>query len=82
MTTTPEQVDLAKNLVALAEKIEPLPGKLRTHATGLLVEWASPEQADLLAEVLEEIARQIRLHRPVTVIMGSERGEIGPASAG
>jgi hypothetical protein len=68
MTATPEQVDLASALVALANKIEKLPAKLRHHACGLIVGWASTEQADLLAEILEETARQVRLHRPGSVV--------------
>lgn len=68
MSTTPEQVDLAANLVALARKIEAVPARLRHHASGLVVGWASPEQADALADVLDETARQVRLHRPTTVV--------------
>lgn len=68
MTTTPEQVDLAANLVALARKIDAIAARLRHHASGLVVGWASPDQADALAEVLEETARQVRLHRPTPVV--------------
>lgn len=64
MSTTPEQVDLAANLVALAAKLDRIPAKLRHYAGGLIVGWASPEQADTLAEVMEETARQVRIHRP------------------
>ncbi|HVK24740.1 MAG TPA: hypothetical protein VM677_25555 [Actinokineospora sp.] len=68
MTATPEEADLACHLVALATKMDKLPARLRHHASGLIVGWATPEQTDALAEVMEETARQIRLHRPATVI--------------
>ncbi|MBC6450309.1 hypothetical protein [Actinokineospora xionganensis] len=68
MITTPEQADLAANLVAPARKMDPIPARLRHHASGLVVGWASADQADALAEVLEETARQVRLHRPTPVL--------------
>ncbi|MGH3862524.1 hypothetical protein [Actinokineospora sp.] len=68
MTTTPDQVDLAANLVVLARKIDAIPARLRHHASGLIVGWASADQADALADVLEETARQVRLHRTTGVV--------------
>ncbi|GLZ39851.1 hypothetical protein [Actinokineospora sp. NBRC 105648] len=68
MTATPEQVDTARALVLLAAKFEFLPKRLRDYASGLIIGWASPEQADALADALEETARQVRLNRPQFVL--------------
>ncbi|MBC6451684.1 hypothetical protein [Actinokineospora xionganensis] len=60
-----DQVDLAKNLVALAKVLDDvILRKLREYAAGLITEWSTPEKADDLAAVLEETARQVRLCRP------------------
>jgi hypothetical protein len=75
--TTPEQVDLAANLVALARKIEAIPTRLRHHASGLILDWATADQSDALADVLEETARQVRLNPPC-----SYRGTPGQPPAG
>ncbi|MGH9656909.1 MAG: hypothetical protein ACRD96_00100 [Bryobacteraceae bacterium] len=64
MSATPDQVDLAKNLVALSAFLDTVPGKLRHYAAGLITGWSTPESADALAAVLEETARQVRLCRP------------------
>lgn len=65
MTANPDQVDLAKNLVALAKVLtEVFVPKMRLFAAGLITEWSTAEKADDLADVLEEAARQIRLCRP------------------
>jgi hypothetical protein len=59
------QVDLAKNLVALAKVLDDvILRKLRDYAAGLITEWSTPEKADDLAAVLEATARQVRLCRP------------------
>ncbi|GAA3060908.1 MULTISPECIES: hypothetical protein [Actinokineospora] len=68
MTATPEQVDTARAIVLLAAKLDTLPTRLRDYASGLIIGWASPEQADALADALEETARQIRLNRPRFVL--------------
>ncbi|MGH3860605.1 hypothetical protein [Actinokineospora sp.] len=65
MSADLDQVDLAKNLVALAKVLDDvILRKLREYAAGLITEWSTPEKADDLAAVLEETARQVRLCRP------------------
>ncbi|PPK70306.1 hypothetical protein V5P93_000815 [Actinokineospora auranticolor] len=68
MTATPEQVDTARALVLLAAKLDALPARLRDYASGLIIGWASPEQADALAAALEETARQVRRNKPQFVL--------------
>jgi hypothetical protein len=65
MTANPDQVDLARNVVALANVLtETFVPKMRLFAAGLITDWSTPEKAGDLADVLEETARQIRLCRP------------------
>lgn len=63
--TSLEDVDLAKNLSALAKVLtDVLAPKMRDYAAGLITEWSTSDKADDLADVLEETARHVRLNRP------------------
>lgn len=57
MSCTPEQADLARNLIALGGK---LPGIGAAYIKGTM----PPPLVDHIAATLEEVARQMRLHRP------------------
>ncbi|SDC75877.1 hypothetical protein [Actinokineospora iranica] len=82
VTPDPEQVDLAANLARLAARLDEVAHtitqtakKARVYASGVVIGWATREQADQLAELFEEAARQVRLLRPDdtsgTVITGT-----------
>ncbi|MGH3862137.1 hypothetical protein [Actinokineospora sp.] len=63
--TSLEQVDLAKNLAALAKVLtDVVVPKMHDYAAGLIIEWSTPEKADDLAAVLEETARHVRACKP------------------
>ena len=77
-----EQVDLAKNLAALAATVEEsLLPKMRDYAAGLVTAWATPEKADDLAAVLEETARQVRLCRPDPAVQEEKCPTVNDAEA-
>ncbi|HVK21831.1 MAG TPA: hypothetical protein VM677_10770 [Actinokineospora sp.] len=60
--TTPEQADLAANLVRLADKLDALAEAARRHAEGLILEWTSPDNARALAAALEVTANHVLAH--------------------
>jgi hypothetical protein len=62
--TTPEQVDLAASLMLLSTKLTGLATLCRGHAHGLIMCWANADNAESLAEILEETARLVRLNAP------------------
>ncbi len=62
------EVDLAGDLVALAKAMDALAECARRHAAALIVGWASPESADALAEVLDDTAQLVRLHRQTIIV--------------
>lgn len=79
MTATLDQVDLAKNLAALAKVLtDVLVPKMHDYAAGLITEWATPEKADDLAAVLEETARHVRACRPTPAPPTQEELCVGP----
>lgn len=68
--TSADEADLARALVLLAADLEAVPKRLRAFAAGNIIGWATDEQADGMAsvlddlgEMLQEAARQIRLSR-------------------
>lgn len=63
MSADLDRVDLAANLSRLAAKLDKIAANMRNHASGPVIGWATPENADALADVLDETARQIRLNR-------------------
>lgn len=64
MSTDLDRIDLAANMSRLAAKLDKIAANMRNHASGLVIGWATPENADALADVLDETARQVRLNRP------------------
>lgn len=79
MSASLDQIDLAKNLAALASVLDKvLLPKMRDYAAGLVTGWSTPEKADDLAAVLEETARRIRLYRPITDDQSDQEDECEP----
>lgn len=64
----PELTDFAANLVALANKLDALSARMRQHAQGVILEWTTAENADRLADVLENTAEHVRACRPAVVV--------------
>ncbi|SDI96936.1 hypothetical protein SAMN05192558_104261 [Actinokineospora alba] len=58
--TSPEEADLAANLVCLAVKLDTLAVAARQYARGLILEWTTPENAQALAAALETAAQHVR----------------------
>ena len=66
--TTPEEADLAQNLIALAGKLDALSANVRLYSLGLIAEWATAETTDQLIAVLEATIDHVRVNRPTVVL--------------
>ncbi|HVK22019.1 MAG TPA: hypothetical protein VM677_11720 [Actinokineospora sp.] len=69
---TSEETDLAANLVALADKLVVLAARCRQHAQGVILEWATTENADRLVDVLGTTAVHVRACRSAGVVSASD----------
>lgn len=58
--TSAEDTNLAAALSMLANKLDVIAAKSRTHAQGLMIGWAQAVDAEKLADVLDETSRLLR----------------------